>query len=149
MTMYEELVKSLRAQADYYCCHMGINSPPAMMFIEAADAIEELQKKYDKTQDALITADITRIYLEDVLKYIKTLAENCKAHNRWIPVTERLPENRADYLARIVSGEFKQVSWIEIASFDGHIFRWEHNSEECPEEVTHWMPLPQMSKEKT
>ena len=64
--MYEELVKSLRAQADYYCCHMGINSPPAMMFIEAADAIEDLDNRLNLHRQGKI--------------------------GHWIPVTERLPE---------------------------------------------------------
>ena len=64
--MYEDLVKSLRAQADYYCCHMGINSPPAMTFVEAADAIEDLDNRLNLYRQGKIS--------------------------RWIPVSERLPE---------------------------------------------------------
>lgn len=61
----------------------------------------------------------------------------------WIPVTERLPDHHGHYLAHIIAGEYQQVSWDEIAYFDGNAFQWEHSSEEYPEKLTHWMPLPE------
>ena len=119
--MYEELVKSLRAQADYYCCHMGINSPPAMMFVEAADAIEELNAR-------------SRI--------LEKLAELwCERVPKWIPVTERLPKDGAEVLAFNKTGFAYVDCWA-----DG---KWKINSmvDEEHEIVTHWMPLPEPPKD--
>ena len=131
ITMYEELVKSLRAQADYYCCHMGINSPPAMMFIEAADAIEDLSKTLDEEVE------------------INTALE-CNMPV-WIPVTERLPENEEQVL---VVRKFLGVrtcppqTYVEIAEYcygdwvsysdEYKIARSKHT------DPLFWMPLPKL-----
>ena len=118
MTMYEELVKQLREQADYYCCHMGINSPPAMTFVEAADAIEDLSKMLDEEVE------------------INTALE-CNMPV-WIPVTERLPEEDEDVLC--FTGEDMKVGyhrdeWGQDEWTTGYFGSGTIN-------VTHWMPLP-------
>ena len=148
--MYDELIKALRncTNQNKYCEDCGFFYKCCLskehFFIEeqAADAIEELQKKYDETQDALITADITKIYLEDVLKYIKTLAENYKAHNRWIPVTERLLEN--EEVLCINDYSFYMVGWLHCDDVGNYIC--ESDSENMFD-VTHWMPLPEPPKD--
>jgi hypothetical protein len=57
---------------------------------------------------------------------------------RWIPVTERLPEEEAFVLIFVgLSLESAVVS----AFWDTKSF-WEHNWRWSPTEVTHWMPLP-------
>ena len=116
--MYEELVKSLRAQADYYCCHMGINSPPAMTFVEAADAIEDLSKTLDEEVE------------------INTALE-CNMPV-WIPVIERLPEESGSYLAfdGKVLELFYDKDWGDAA--------WTDPVENyMTYQPTHWMPLPE------
>ena len=128
--MHDELIKRLRETS----IDFGESDHVSVMMIEAANTIEELQKKYDETQDALITADITKIYLEDVLKYIKTLAENYKAHNRWIPVTERLPEK---YTAVVVYSKAKGRG-LDFIGSNGNWYKTLN--------VTHWMPLPEPPK---
>ena len=121
--MYEELVKNLRAQADYYCCHMGINSPPAMTFVEAADAIEDLSKTLDEEVE------------------INT-ALGCNMPV-WIPVEERLPE---DY-ERVLTCDGKGN--IHIFA---HLRHFEYPFGIRPNDpryymVKWWMPLPEPPKD--
>lgn len=117
--MYEELVKSLRAQADYYCCHIGINSPPAMMFIEAADAIEELSH--------------VQIAPE---KIIQTM---------WIPVTERLPEIGRKVLVCAYGYEILTARMNRQTENGYPVFQCNGIFLEMAKQgrITHWMPLPQ------
>ncbi len=126
MMMYDELIKSLREDhgKQYFARDR-----------EAADAIEELQF----TIKGLKAEKVCAIVEEKGRTLLKIIP-------KWIPVTERLPEEYGHYLANIVGGEFAQISWAEIVYFDGKIFRWEHISTEYPEKVTHWMPLPQPPK---
>ena len=160
--MYEELVKSLRAQADYYCCHMGINSPPAMMFIEAADAIEELVKENESLAVDLADSNERR---------------KKKRKPQWIPVTEQLPESGVHVLAcccvkwvggggrSYVCDAFYSSPKTEICSYNEDIeSEYDEETDEyyMPEGwweviknwddyscvaiadfVTHWMPLPE------
>ena len=122
MTMYDELVKKLREQADYYCCHMGINSPPAMMFIEAADAIEELSKMLDEEVE------------------VNTALE-CNVPV-WIPVSERLPEKIGLYLTYDMNVWSRPFEKQAMAYWDGEHFQVSKFSA-----VTHWMPLPEPPKD--
>ena len=63
---------------------------------------------------------------------------SCKKCNGWIPVTERLPEDRNEVLVHTT----KKVSKARFG--DG---RW-HGSGGCWMNVTHWMPLPEPPKEE-
>lgn len=63
---------------------------------------------------------------------------------RWIPVTERLPEKHDEVLVT-VAGEIV-IAWLYL---DG---RWRSN--DCPETylndfITAWMPLPEPYREET
>lgn len=58
---------------------------------------------------------------------------------KWIPVTERLPEENGYYLCCVKSFLFSGRTYINILKCDkngfmeGHIYT---------DDVTHWMPLP-------
>lgn len=113
--MYAELVKRLRRCASY---------DPRLVIQdceEAADAIEELQAQLMYSNDAA-----------------KAIAEKVP---KWIPVSERLPEddvfvlNCNDHgnivIGKIIGGTW----WYKYFSYQG--------------QVTHWMPLPEAPKEET
>ena len=63
--------------------------------------------------------------------------------DRWIPVSERLPDRVGDYLVRI-SDELRPNRSIKILPYfpsQG----WMSESKQFP--VTHWIPLPALPKE--
>lgn len=62
--------------------------------------------------------------------------------NEWISVKERLPEEGEDVLAYLGEGIFG-ICWLLK---DGY---WEtRDSFLYPDDVTHWMPLPEPPKEE-
>lgn len=68
---------------------------------------------------------------------------------KWIPVTERLPEKNGKYLCRYVFGEeesypFEQVLYYYTAVEKPHF----QNEGSLGMKVTHWMPLPEPPKEE-
>ena len=119
--MYDELVKRLRAQAEAE----KFFEDEEMLYAQAADAIDELWKKY-------LASEV------DATNLTGWLAEEHAKH-LWIPVTERLPEH-GWYLA------YSPTIKMEVLHF--------HSAEEVWSseryygiEVTHWMPLPEPPKE--
>ena len=123
--MYEELVYHLRE-----CAKLD---PSENTFAEAANAIEELQEKI---------GDIKR---EKVHKFFSEEYRRCKTP-KWISVTERLPEERGNYLVVI---NCPRGRWDEICAFDGEK-EWvsiDEYAEIATKWVTHWMPLPEPPKD--
>ena len=97
---------------------------------EAADAIEELSRDLDSMNEANIA-----LY---------------GALPKWIPVSEKLPEESGHYLICLeckCNGE-SLGAWMQMAWFCEK-FYWEHRYGDgiFNETVTHWMPLPEPPKE--
>ena len=131
--MYDELIEQLRETS----IDFGESDYVSVMLIEAANAIEDLI--------AALTASN------------KVIAKN---KLKWIPVTERLPEDRQRVLAieplltkpkttyyRIVyfSDNLESVDSLE---FDGKnrcgFYYYDSDYGFCEVDgITHWMPLPQ------
>ena len=75
---------------------------------------------------------------EDIADY---LTENGVTIQRWIPVTERLPEEMKKVLI------WRSCGFSEVAFWTG--YRWEQTWEfEVIYSVTHWMPLPNPPQEE-
>lgn len=104
MTMYDELIERLRETSVYF----GESDDVSVMMIEAANAIDELSH--------------IQIAPE---KIIQTM---------WIPVTERLPEDRSTVLAT--------VGGVVCAAFYGN-YKWAEVETYSIFYPTHWMPIPQ------
>ena len=89
-----------------------------MMFIEAADAIEELDNKLNLHRQGKIS--------------------------HWIPVTERLPERNGFYLCLYKHKHPGGVAMDEgLSIVQMYKGKWNLNDIYA---VTHWMPLPQPPK---
>ena len=65
---------------------------------------------------------------------------------RWIPVTERLPEMPGYYLTWW-HGHSCPEGMCDVLNFDGTVFPWETLFQSCKNTVTHWMPQPEPPKE--
>lgn len=66
---------------------------------------------------------------------------------RWIPVSERLPEEFATVLVVISTPSGSHVSFMSRHAQDGF---WQHADGDIDEiNVTHWMPLPDPPDEAT
>jgi len=138
--MYEELIKRLRdneheidcSLCDRDCCYTDGKVHGKCIIIEAADAIEGLSMKLHGDEAAI--AGMKREIERMVVSGNKP---------RWIPVTERLPEDRVEVL--VSSGMFAPL--IEVAFYDGLFYSaWDGETEIAA--VTHWMPLPEPPKEE-
>lgn len=141
--MYEELVKSLRIcgrmeNIDDNCIAFHdecCEAEPLCMYElmrQAADAIEELTE-----DNAALNGT--------VINLLEQIAELSKP--RWIPVTERLPEEDGEYL---VCGRWRgkpMQIWICERVNLGPVFGWANRAENPV--ISHWMPLPEPPKEET
>lgn len=114
--MYDKLIKRLRSATTL----------PAMNALcqEAADAIEELSREK-----------------ESLAKSVNEASEILR--KRWIPVTERLPE---EYTRVIGFMAWKAMTAIEYQN--GKWYSIDHLEPLPDEAVTHWMPLPKPPKEE-
>ena len=120
--MHDELIKRLRKCASY---------DPRFVIQdceEAADAIEDLEKcltiallEYQRANNKLLMTE----------EYVKQKLQ-------WIPITERLPENRNMVLAT--------VDGVVCVAFYGN-YMWEEVETYSIFYPTHWMPFPEPPKE--
>ena len=126
--MYDEqLVKRLRSEAVYLPEKFSKNAELLDVLMKAADAIEELSMKLhgDEAAIAGMKREIERMVVA--------------GKPRWIPVTERLPEERTDVLAMTADCDIYVCDFLPsvrqfwtIPGDDLHI-----------DDITHWMPLPE------
>lgn len=110
--------------------------------VSRADAIEAVHEYYQKrfTEDSKWDADAKMLVLEDktiakdnmeICNIIKALPS---AEAEWIPCSESLPKEYAQYLVCLESGEC-YVYWLEDSD-------WARGMAE-KEGILAWMPLPE------
>lgn len=132
MRDYEELVKRLREEvreADTFKLMADL--------FEAADAIEELQKRVD------VEKAFSDAWEENAnecrVRFQKLLA----TFPKWISVNERLPEKEGYYITAFRFGDVGSNVFMRFNDGEG---KWYQNSKDTGE-VTHWMNLPEPPKE--
>ncbi len=96
-------------------------------------AATEYKQRLQKSEDDNV--NLTGLLAEEHAKY------------KWIPVTERLPEQGKRYLV-IRFDEVTKTQFIDILWHDAHDLWW-NRLYKGKYNVTHWMPLPQPPKEET
>lgn len=108
----------------------------------------ECERYYEMGADggtASCVNDLMQKAADALAEQQKRIAE-LEAQNRWIPVTERLPE-----VGRSVIAYNAPAKCAAEAVYKGggkfFQFRWAARLQE--QEVTHWMPLPELPKEDT
>lgn len=146
--MYEALISHLRECAKY--------DKPENTFKEAADAIEELTREYESVSKDLVES-----------------VELCRKLKKpkWIPVTERLPENGVAvnvvwinhspviYYQQIkdkpqtATGVYYRGQWYwwsaVVQDYLAEYGKWEPDKMDTAIEITHWMPLPKPPEEES
>lgn len=104
----------------------------------------ELQDAYcDRIAELENEHNVWLIGASNAVKNLEARIAELEAAQRWIPVSERLPELDQDVLAivddDIVIGDFRQ-------EWDGEIY-FSRDEVGSTRYVTHWMPLPELPKE--
>ena len=104
--------------------------------------IELLCEAHGTATDASLFEDAT--YAQQLEMEADSLIDNGVTIQKWIPVTERLPEMHTKVLCcGIRGGRFI----AELSTWgNGNLYWDKRNGKGCPE-VTHWMPLPEPPKE--
>jgi len=82
---------------------------------------------------------------------IKAMEEYAKTARPWIKCSDRLPREFQPVIVWVNNGVTLSwcAEWAEFGSFNKKRIRWHFDStdEICfPEEITHWMPLPEPPK---
>ena len=114
---------------------------------EAADAIEELSRVADAIPhvcECCIGCEVESGGCDRAFVLSPKRAMEYLSKPRWIPVTERLPEDGSDVLAyldsRITAANYYKETWQDCVM--GRLYLTEEGL------VTHWMPLPEPPKEE-
>lgn len=116
--MYDELIKALHEGAEFLeCSPPGINNAFARLCHHAAESIEELIREN-----------------ESLAKSVNEASEILR--KRWIPVTERLPEETGFTLIFTANGN-PGVCYFTNGWWGGY----------SKDHITHWMPLPEPPEE--
>lgn len=128
--------------------YLMYQSPIEIVDMQCLDAlkIELLKAQEEEIYRAVVNVGINvdreeliRALAYDRGQYQKGFAD---ATPKWIPVTERLPEEVATYLVLSKAGNCS-VQWFHIY---GENFKGFFDAEE-PGKITHWMPLPEPPKD--
>ena len=122
--MYEEMIQRLRETS----MDFGEVDHVSVMLLEAADVIEEEDTNF---------RHLERDY-KDLCRYLP----------KWIPVTERLPEEAYACLAIVwdnnpYSGDTFLNYYPEFVGYGGGSWN-DYNGDEIPLDVVYWMKLPQI-----
>lgn len=129
--MYDELVKTLRLRAALWEKMYDEDN----VLKQAADAIEEMSRKYIEERNAAVE-----------------LTGELASKPRWIPVTERLPEEKTPVQVTYLGYNDKKPRTDMIAClYYGYWCYWDGapcSYNKCKVEVTHWMPLQPAPKEE-
>lgn len=145
--MYDKLIKQLRE------CTAEMNGENTLWH-QAADAIEELQVVVDR-----LTAQTNMVFEKTEGRTV------IKFEPKWIPVTERLPED-GEYLVAYTLNIIPPKKVIDVCYFAKNLYKvdkydfadkkrksgfYQYDGEYGFYErtgITHWMPLPQPPKEE-
>lgn len=82
----------------------------------------------------------------EMLRFVDYLLANGVTVQKWIPVSERLPEKEGNYLVATIKGNVAESYFFPECDIVPGIHR---DAVFCYPGVTHWMPLPEPPKEET
>ena len=110
---------------------------------DMCDFATEVCEKLAAYEDTVLDPEQLSVIDEEYSKMAKELAE-LRQQNRWIPVSERLPDYNEEVL--ITNGKYVTIDtryFLENTE-DGEAYTWDINGWD---DVIAWMPLPEPYKE--
>ena len=100
-----------------------------------------LYKAQSTSTEAACFDDIT--YAQQIEMEADILIANGVTFQKWIPVTERLPDEDQKAICIMDDGSFRVFRWSYID------WMWDDGNEWYKEkDITHWMPLPEPPQEE-
>lgn len=71
-----------------------------------------------------------------------------RSSNKWISVTERLPEKDGHYICNYHFGEYPKMTFTQVLDYYATdiVPHFQHTLGDGSMKVTHWMPLPEPPK---
>lgn len=140
----QEIVQELRCCAYWTRCEKcpARNDPDCIDAndLRAADAIERLTAENAELRKEIEWKDMVIALAQRKQAEAETEMDALREKQRWIPVTERLPERDVQVLGWYKDNPFSQYR-PEVVAWNGNgwVFVYAHR---YVTNVTHWMPLP-------
>ena len=162
--MYDELIKRLRERSVFLFPHHGESrSYDADLMHEAADAIEELQKQLQKSEEdnVNLTGWLAEEHAKQCPHYIRNIHDRgddslcdkwvceVKSLPKWIPVTERLPVRGKKVLVFAYGHDVLTARLRKETENDYPVFECNGIYLEMAKQgrITHWIQLPEPPEE--
>ena len=140
----EKIVQALRCCAEGECkdCAMHEDKQRCQenLLDKAAEAIERLTAENAALRKEIECKDMVIALAQKEQAKAETERDALREKQRWIPVTERLPERDVQVLGWYKDNPFSQYR-PEVVAWNGNgwVFVYAHR---YVTNVTHWMPLP-------
>ena len=140
----KEIVQALRCCADGECkdCAMHEDKQRCQenLLDKAADLIERLTAENADLRKEIEWKDMVVALAQRKQAEAEAERDALREKQRWIPVTERLPERDVQVLGWYKDNPFSQYR-PEVVAWNGNgwVFVYAHR---YVTNVTHWMPLP-------
>ena len=140
----KEIVQALRCCADGECkdCAMHEDKQRCQenLLDKAADLIERLTAENADLRKEIEWKDMVIALAQRKQAEAEVERDALREKQRWIPVTERLPERDVQVLGWYKDNPFSQYR-PEVVAWNGNgwVFVYAHR---YVTNVTHWMPLP-------
>ena len=145
----KEIVQALRCCAEGECkdCAMHEDKQRCQenLLDKAADLIERLTADVADLRKKLEWKDMVIALAQRKQAEAEAERDALREKQRWIPVTERLPERDVQVLGWYKDNPFSQYR-PEVVAWNGNgwVFVYAHR---YVTNVTHWMPLPEAPEE--
>ena len=91
------------------------------------------------------TKRMLTMYQDEVVPGYRKKIEELETASKWIPVSERLPEQHSSVIVYRKTKRFSMLHYSNALGFHFYDSEW---GDVTVDDVTHWMPLPEPPKEK-